>query len=418
MQDLLTPKVLYAMIKAIFPGILLLLTLVVEYLVWQWLKSYLDLVIISGILIWAYAIFLQKAAEQGFEVDENIRTQYTFQIDKIKSKTNDNGELYNRLIDILDRLQSRIDKEYEDIHARTGWLLAAQGILLNAFVQVLNAERLENTTRDLLSVGVAGGGVVISFVLSLAVSYGHVLIETLKKARGQAEAETWKYGVPRTGVQVGAGAHKFGHFASRILPSAALVSWIVLSILAFSGDGLPRREPTATYITVANVNNPTGWIALPPSPGFEVGSAKFEDKAKKCPESGNTSEKSADEWIAEDIIPPWRQRPRPSAGDSIIVIGVADRLPLSASLRRQYGSNMGLARARAETVKNLLIDKTQKESAEHKLTANRITVQVLGPGFTPSQSKENLNVPAVNSLCSDDRYRIEDRRVQVWIPAP
>lgn len=80
----------------------------------------------------------------------------------------------------------------------------------------------------------------------------------------------------------------------------------------------------------------------------------------------------------------------------LLVTGATDRVPLAASIRRQYESNMGLARARAEQVRARVL--------ECGVPAAQIVTLASGPRNTPPAVQDN-QTPAGFA---------EDRSVVVW----
>ena len=79
----------------------------------------------------------------------------------------------------------------------------------------------------------------------------------------------------------------------------------------------------------------------------------------------------------------------------LMIIGSADRVPLAASTRKQYDSNVGLARARAEQVKSRLLG--------CGIDDDKILTLVAGPRNTPVTA----TTPALSGFP-------EDRSVVIW----
>lgn len=154
-----------------------------------------------------------------------------------------------------------------------------------------------------------------------------------------------------------------------------------------------------------------GWRALEPSPSFAVGAVKFDEKVADCPPPDRTM-KAADDWVGY-VFRQWTKRGHASPYDGIILIGGADRIPLSNGSRRHYDTNVGLARTRAETVRAMLVDATKDEPSEHKITAERIMVLVTGPRIW---AEARPTVKGKTFGCGDPDLAA-DRTVQVWLPA-
>jgi hypothetical protein len=321
---------------------------------------------------------------------------------------------YDRLTDILDRLQTRVGDEYQDIHLRTGWLMTAQAFLLVGYVQTLNAERFQDLTRQILSTGIASMGALVAFVLTLAIFYGHALAHVLKDSRDAAQEAATEYGVPWTGVSTSTKAHRFGHLATKALPSTAFVAWVALAILA-GFNTFERKNQGGDIGLVIQVpptvmNSSGRWFTLKPSPAFPVGSAKFDEAVKGCAAPAETVA-AAKSWL-NDVVKEWKNREHPSDSDWIVVVGATDRLPLDDRLRQRFDSNMGLARARAEEIAAMLESATKHDSPEHRLTDSRAKVETVGPAYTPASQPI---VPAAR-VCLD-RELSEDRRVRIWMHA-
>lgn len=91
----------------------------------------------------------------------------------------------------------------------------------------------------------------------------------------------------------------------------------------------------------------------------------------------------------------WKNRNPVQQGRMLQVIGSTDRVPLSASIRRQFESNVGLAQARAEQVKTGLV--------QCGVRSDQIMTMVAGPKNTAS-----LPARGVPDGVGDDRS------VTVW----
>jgi len=92
----------------------------------------------------------------------------------------------------------------------------------------------------------------------------------------------------------------------------------------------------------------------------------------------------------------WKNRVAGGKDGLLLVVGATDRVPLSPSSRRQYESNFGLARARAEAVRG--------EIAECGVPKTEMLALVSGPKNTPESV--GLRTPPSGFP--------EDRRVDIW----
>jgi hypothetical protein len=362
---------------------------------------------------------------------------YKFSDTEFLSKsTDDPDEQFKRLTQVVDKLQSRIGEEYTDIASRTGWLVTGQAFLLAAFVTVLNAERLTAASKQWLSVGIGLAGAAISFVLALSIFYGMALIEALKDPRDAAETAAERdFKVPKTGVAKEKEAHTYGHYATRYIPCLAYAAWVALTLLAIgqafsptapSGmtlmfppvgtaphDGTTPQGGTQPQDGSAPPAGPTvsgrGWRQLESSPWFARGADTYDKTVAGCP-APEEKRHEVNDWL-EQVVAEWENRAAASKGDVLILVGGADRIRLGDALRRQYDTNMGLARNRAELIKHLLEDATNGQPEEHKLTTERILVLVTGPQYSPTAER-----PAAGQTEKCEEFA-DDRRVQVWLPS-
>lgn len=332
----------------------------------------------------------------------------------LKQVQADDNEAFKRLTQVIDKLQTRIGEEYTDIASRTGWLVTGQAFLLAAFVTVLNAERLAATAKQWLSIGIGLAGAAITFVLALSIFYGAALVEALKDPRDKAEllAET-EFRVPKTGIARTQPVHTFAHYATRYIPCIAYVAWVALTLLAIE-QSFGRNAPAGMTLMFPPADlavSGRGWTAFESSPAFAIGAAKLEESIPGCPDPAQLQQQ-AQAWLSR-VVTQWKTRGSASSSDVLILVGGADRLTLGGTLKRQYDTNMGLARNRAEAIKTMLLAATAAEPADHRLSPNRVLVLVTGPQYLPKadgttqQRAENCNDPTL----------AEDRRVQVWLPS-
>ena len=101
-----------------------------------------------------------------------------------------------------------------------------------------------------------------------------------------------------------------------------------------------------------------------------------------------------DEPIAQ-VCQRWKDHGGESQHGMLLITGSADRVPLAASIRSQYESNVGLARARAEQVRSRVL--------KCGVPAAQIITLVSGPRNTPAVERNRQ--PAGFA---------EDRSVVVW----
>jgi hypothetical protein len=166
-------------------------------------------------------------------------------------------------------------------------------------------------------------------------------------------------------------------------------------------------------VTLALGSMPTAQQALKPSPSFDVGSADFLQRTWGCINSDMESRKNEVENWLQTVEKAWLNRKPAREHDTLIIVGSADRLHLVGGLVRQYGSNVGLARARAETVKKLLFERTKDLAPVNRLTDARVLVLTTGPAGT---SGHLPRVREKNELCKEHALAL-DRAVFIWMNA-
>lgn len=309
-------------------------------------------------------------------------------------------QYYERIVAILERLQARIGEEYTDTHTRTGWLMTAQAFLLTGFVTVLNAENVSDSIRNGFKVTIPVLGALVAMVLSFAIFHGHALIDVLKRTRLDVEAITRKkYAIPATGVTTRSRVHLYGHLATKALPSAAFVGWIVLL-------GVVRFQPER-FATDPDVG--AQLVSLGVSPAFAWGESRYDAERRPCPVPSVAL--TPDKW-ADAMIERWTTRPSKSTRDGLWLVGSTDRTPLSKQGVARYGSDAGLARARIATVSTLLLQAAERRqlTGVDALYDSRIFLQANGPIRTPVELPKEPGDPG----CGDPAITA-DRSVGVWL---
>jgi len=110
--------------------------------------------------------------------------------------------------------------------------------------------------------------------------------------------------------------------------------------------------------------------------------------------------------IVGAMLETWTTKRKDGTNAVLLVIGSTDRLPISGAKRHQFDANVSLARARAESVKNALIEKCSTTNG-CAMKDDQVVVLVSGPLHTPTRE---LSPPATQR----DGFP-EDRRVDVWV---
>jgi hypothetical protein len=105
------------------------------------------------------------------------------------------------------------------------------------------------------------------------------------------------------------------------------------------------------------------------------------------------------------VIDRWQAGRNSGKIGVLLVIGSADRTPLSLESRRRFDSNVGLANARAEAIKAQLLNRT-KHLGEKRISEDAVLTLGSGPRLTPELPSKPV---------STNRTEFpEDRRVDVW----
>ena len=168
------------------------------------------------------------------------------------------------------------------------------------------------------------------------------------------------------------------------------------TLLEFKVDSLLNIDKLPIEVSfprTASVFAGGGLERLGELPGFGLGSAELK------------LEKVNAEAELDRIGETWAQRRASGRVGKLLLIGSTDRLALRRSLRSQYEANVGLARARAEAVKERLLEKTKHLPAGRQIEPHDVLVLVSGPGRTSGVA-----------LTSAERIGgvPDDRRVDVW----
>jgi hypothetical protein len=105
------------------------------------------------------------------------------------------------------------------------------------------------------------------------------------------------------------------------------------------------------------------------------------------------------------MVDTWMTKRKEGTNAVLLVIGATDRLPISGEKRHQFEANVSLARARAETVKQALLDRC-RNTPRCVMEADQVIALVSGPLHTPNAES---SPPAAKRNGFP-----EDRRVDVW----
>lgn len=105
----------------------------------------------------------------------------------------------------------------------------------------------------------------------------------------------------------------------------------------------------------------------------------------------------------QEVALAWKKGREQGDDGIVFVIGSTDRLPLRDKSRIRFGGDVGLARARAESVAEAVSNLAKKLSPQNPLPDDRFIMLVSGPRNTPGANEsQKTGFP-------------EDRRVDVWI---
>jgi hypothetical protein len=156
-------------------------------------------------------------------------------VEKIVADWNGEPKLFDVVKYDLDLLNNRINSEYSGVSEKVGWLVTSQAFLVTGFMALLNNTAIGGVERFLLLLGIAAIGLSGSISLSVGIFFGHAWCEFMKATREAVEKEAYeKFHIPRTGVPVQYGAHRYGHFATKFLASMAVAGWITIAALVMT----------------------------------------------------------------------------------------------------------------------------------------------------------------------------------------
>jgi hypothetical protein len=97
-----------------------------------------------------------------------------------------------------------------------------------------------------------------------------------------------------------------------------------------------------------------------------------------------------EKWLrVEDVLAELRSRSREGEVGYLILVGSADKIELAPALRQQYGSNSGLARLRAETVRHAVEAELGRAVSTVALATGP---EVEGAGLPPAVTRADRSV--------------------------
>jgi hypothetical protein len=205
------------------------------------------------VVAWAIGLLFSVIAEHDIHGDEDDvkSTEFDFReppADMIGVPGK--PSLFDVLKYELDLLNNRINSEYQSVSEKVGWLVTSQAFLVAGFVTLLNNTVIRDVARFEMMLGIAAIGFSGSIALSAGIFYGHAWCEYMKRTRQVIEKRAYEaYGVPRTGVPASYGAHRRGHFVTKLLPSIAIAAWLTIIVMIVLGRLAPdpdRLAPPAT----------------------------------------------------------------------------------------------------------------------------------------------------------------------------
>jgi hypothetical protein len=131
--------------------------------------------------------------------------------------------------------------------------------------------------------------------------------------------------------------------------------------------------------------------------GFVKGESEFVAVGDRNVKSRTPLKEAEREDIQHSVCAPWQNRNPPGQRQGmLLVLGGTDTLKLAGDKGVRFESNFGLAQARAEAVKELIVQCGVDE--------NHVLAMVFGPQHTPERTRGTRD---------RDGYS-DDRRVQVW----
>jgi hypothetical protein len=106
------------------------------------------------------------------------------------------------------------------------------------------------------------------------------------------------------------------------------------------------------------------------------------------------------------ICSAWREHRNKGRDGILLIVGATDRLVLRGEYSQRFETNVGLARARAETVRSRLLACGTGLPSKYSVTPERVLVLVSGPRNTPERTFDRREAKPIGFP--------EDRRVDVW----
>ena len=129
----------------------------------------------------------------------------------------------------LSRFDAQIKLEFELVGYRMTWLMTSQSFLFTAFtVCVTAAAPPMPSVAKAIQYIVPIVGMLSSFLVALAISAAHRVVERLKPARQSLEEIATLRGYERLGVDADSRDHASGNLPSKLLPWVLAASWGVL----------------------------------------------------------------------------------------------------------------------------------------------------------------------------------------------
>lgn len=325
-----------------------------------------------------------------------------FDAEALVSKLSAGLSLRDEIGKVRGLLQAAMNEEFNNIGQRVGWSFAGQAFLLGALGTLLLAPAPQHPAVRPALLLVCMLGILVSCIVVVGVCLGHGYIWQLRQARDAAEHELQqRFAIPRTGLAEDSPLVMLKHSASRSLPAAAYVFWVMLCVhVVLPGLQPPPTPPVQSTPTASS----RIWLLHPePSPTFASGDHQWNTTpaaaADACAGTGAA-------W-AGGVLRYWQDRPDPRASDVMRLVAGADRQPLGPRQRAAMETSLSLARGRAHTALAMLQACSRELPALHRLTPERVMVETLAPRPGPRNGQAR-GQPACGNDCEDDR------RVTVW----
>lgn len=185
---------------------------------------------------------------------------------------------------------------------------------------------------------------------------------------------------------------RLGKFTPWLNLCAPALSGVLLFGSAFKVAPMLKPSAPAQSINSIQYTNASAVEKLGTISGFSLGDASVPTAV------------AANSALIVEITRRWRQEAAKGGKGVLVILGTADRVPLSSDARRRFEGNFGLASSRADAVKRAILAECLRQTPDCSLRAEQMIVLASGPVLTQAPwSKFDMATGFA-----------DDRRVDVW----